>query len=228
MFKIIYQLTNDSESVASAIQWTIEEFAADGCAYLELRSTPRSDPETGMTKDGYVAALLNGIHRASQTCPGITVKIILSMDRRHTFEESMKTVALAKKYASQGVVGLDICGDPMAGETRDLEALIVAAKERQIPITVHLAEMENRQEETETLLMAHPDRIGHGTFLTHGSKEELMTRTIPLEICMSSNVFCKTVADYSEHHFKDYMVDDHPCILCVSRTRFYPVHFVDG
>lgn len=47
LFKFIYQLTDNEESVRFAVRSVIDEFAIDGVRYLELRSTPRRCDETG-------------------------------------------------------------------------------------------------------------------------------------------------------------------------------------
>jgi adenosine deaminase len=39
----------------------VEDFAADGVSYLELRTTPKSRSEHGMTKASYLEAVLLGI-----------------------------------------------------------------------------------------------------------------------------------------------------------------------
>jgi hypothetical protein len=48
LFRFIYQLTDDEESVKIATKNIIDEFANDGVRYLELRTTPRKNEETGM------------------------------------------------------------------------------------------------------------------------------------------------------------------------------------
>lgn len=47
MFRFIYQLTDDEESVKVATRSVINEFAQDNVQYLELRTTPRACEETG-------------------------------------------------------------------------------------------------------------------------------------------------------------------------------------
>jgi adenosine deaminase len=47
LFRFIYQLTDDEESVRIATRSVVQEFAKDGVKYLELRTTPRKDQETG-------------------------------------------------------------------------------------------------------------------------------------------------------------------------------------
>jgi adenosine deaminase len=218
LFKIIYKLTDSPKAVQRAVELTLEEFWDDGCYYLELRSTPRANVDTGMTQDAYIEAILRGIASIKERIPRMIVKLILSMDRRMTLEECTQIVDLAQKYAHRGVVGLDICGDPQVGTLSHIVSVVKMVKERtpSVKLTVHLGEIQEdgKEEENEAVLSLHPDRIGHGTFLNHASKPHLSTKGIPLEICMTSNVFCKTVSSYADHHFKGYQVDEHPCILC--------------
>lgn len=47
LFKFIYQLTDDEESIRIATRNIINEFAKDNVKYLELRTTPRKNEETG-------------------------------------------------------------------------------------------------------------------------------------------------------------------------------------
>lgn len=47
LFKFIYQLTDDEESIRIATRNIIDEFAKDNVKYLELRTTPRKNDETG-------------------------------------------------------------------------------------------------------------------------------------------------------------------------------------
>ena len=45
----------------------IDEFAADGVVYLELRSTPRAIPESGVTLTSYVETVLRAIQDKTST-----------------------------------------------------------------------------------------------------------------------------------------------------------------
>jgi len=93
----------------------VEEFAADNVKYLELRTTPRDVPATGMTKSSYVASVVAAINAAVMSEKDIIVRLILAMDRRMKPADIEETLKLAESYASQSdsvVVGLDFSGDP--------------------------------------------------------------------------------------------------------------------
>ncbi|EHB03837.1 Adenosine deaminase-like protein [Heterocephalus glaber] len=64
MFQIIHQLTTEPEDILLVTKDVIKEFANDGVKYLELRSTPRRENATGMTKKIYVESILETV----QTC----------------------------------------------------------------------------------------------------------------------------------------------------------------
>ena len=108
---ILFQVTKD----------VICEFAADNVKYLELRSTPRAVEATGMSKRTYIDAVLRAISECqADTHLDIVVRLLLSVDRRHTQDVARETMGLALEYKekSQGVVvGLDLCGDPSVSKT---------------------------------------------------------------------------------------------------------------
>lgn len=52
----------------------IKEFAADGVKYLELRSTPREEKSTGLTKRRYVETVLKAIQQCKDEDVDIDVR----------------------------------------------------------------------------------------------------------------------------------------------------------
>ncbi|GBF89210.1 hypothetical protein Rsub_01927 [Raphidocelis subcapitata] len=64
MFDVIRRVATSHEAAERIAFEGVEDFAADGCALLELRTTPKNLPERGMTKASYVAAVLRGVAAA--------------------------------------------------------------------------------------------------------------------------------------------------------------------
>ena len=50
----------------------IDEFAADGVVYLELRSTPRAIPNSGVTQQTYMETILRAIANKTSTIEQLT------------------------------------------------------------------------------------------------------------------------------------------------------------
>uniref|UniRef100_A0A8C1WYP1 Adenosine deaminase-like n=1 Tax=Cyprinus carpio TaxID=7962 RepID=A0A8C1WYP1_CYPCA len=171
VFKVIHQLVDSEEDILMVAKTMIQEFAADGIKYLELRSMPREVTETGTGSVLYVKQLLAAhfsIRQCKQKEVDIDVRFLVAVDRRHGPEVAMDTVKLAEDFllSSDGiVVGLDLSGDPTVGHGKDLLSALEKAKNCSLKLVLHLSEVSSQRDESVLLLNLPPDRIGHRTFL---------------------------------------------------------------
>ncbi|XP_077599284.1 N6-Methyl-AMP deaminase [Stigmatopora nigra] len=223
VFKVIHQLVDTEEDLFMVATDVIKEFAADGVKYLELRSTPREEKKTGLTKKSYVDTILKAIRQCKEDEVDIDVRFLVAIDRRNGAEVAMETVKLAEEFmlSSDGlVVGLDLSGDPNVGHAKDLLPALQRARNSGLKLALHLFEVPSQLKESELLLNLPPDRIGHGTFLcpdVGGSQslvDKVLKHKIPLELCLTSNVKGQSVPSYAQHHFKHWYQLGHPCIIC--------------
>ncbi|KAH7377835.1 hypothetical protein BKA66DRAFT_151365 [Pyrenochaeta sp. MPI-SDFR-AT-0127] len=183
----------------------LQDFQADGVVYVELRTTPRALPGTGVSKENYVKTVLR-ILNAHNDKDENTMRafLILSIDRRNTIEEAEEVVDLAIKYQSAGVVGLDLCGDPAKGNVGIFTASFARAKTAGLKITLHFAEDEVSASDLElqTLLSWKPDRLGHVIHVKEEFRKIIQDENIGVELCLSCNVHAKMIpGTYSNHHF---------------------------
>ncbi|KAJ7615922.1 Metallo-dependent hydrolase [Roridomyces roridus] len=218
LFSAIYALTSNPDSLRRATRAVLTQFL-DGenpqCEYLELRSTPRETPE--MSRMEYVCAVLDEVERY----PKSRAALIVSLDRRMTDEVVSEciNIALDLKEAGRRVVGVDLCGDPQAGDMDTLSEHFAAAKRGGLGVTLHIAEtLENPAQETLKLLSYAPDRLGHATFLNEDAKTVVREAGTPIEVCLSSNLLCKTVSSIEGHHIRYYLRHDHPIAICTDDT----------
>ena len=157
MFGIIQGITDNPEAVSLATRATVSEFASDGVKYLELRSTPRQVVGR-MTREEYCRAILDEL---AQPTEGITVKLILAIDRRR-LEDMEDTVNLFQRLSPcyPGLlVGLDLSGDARVGDLVPLLPRLSQLRHQGIQLAIHLAEVPNPVE-VSALLKFKPDRIG--------------------------------------------------------------------
>ncbi|KAF5270794.1 hypothetical protein FQR65_LT05413 [Abscondita terminalis] len=210
LFQIAHNATNTIETTYLATKQVIAEFYNDNVIYLELRTTPRA--ESHMTKKDYI----NAIIRAIQEQHLLTVKLILSINRTHSIDESIECFDLILemyKLHPNIIKGVDLSGNPNLG--RFPEELFADVRNKGLKITLHCAEIPNN-EEVKRMLIFKPDRIGHGTFIhpNYGGSMDnwnLCTELkIPLECCLTSNVLCNTVSSYNSHHMSEWIQNDLP------------------
>ncbi|KAJ7704785.1 Metallo-dependent hydrolase [Mycena rosella] len=218
LFPAIYALTSSPANLRRATRAVLAQFL-DGptpqCAYLELRSTPRETPE--MSKMEYVRAVLDEVEKYPQT----RAALIVSLDRRMSAEVLHECVEIARTLKVKGrrVVGVDLCGDPQAGNMDTFSEHFAEAKRAGLGITLHIAETtSNSDAETLQLLSYAPDRLGHATFLNDEAKMIVRRKKTCVEICLSSNLLCKTVAKLDDHHIRYYLRQDHPIAICTDDT----------
>lgn len=113
------------------------------------------------------------------------------------------------------------CGDPTIGNFEDIKPAIIKAKEYSLKVTLHLGEIDT-PDEVRSMLATIPDRIGHGTFIPPDLFPIVVANNIPIEICMTSNVLCKTVKSYDAHHVKEYFFNQgHPCVFCTDDVGIF-------
>jgi adenosine deaminase len=146
----------------------VQDLAADGVLYGEIRWAPEQHLERGLTLDQTVEAVQAGIdagiedvrHRTGRE---IGVGQLVSAMRQN--DRGLEIAELALRHRGNGVVGFDIAG-PEAGfpPSRLGEAFDLLA-ENWFPVTVHAGEAADLDSITSALLDGRALRLGHGVRL---------------------------------------------------------------
>lgn len=215
----IYNLITAPETLRTATLSVLKDFHADGVTYLELRTTPRSLPSpTPQPPSVYVSTILSAIAEFEAAHPGpetMRTRLILSVDRRHTPAQADETVRLAAQFRDQGVVGVDLCGDPAARchgvDGQDnisiFRGAFAEAKRLGLGLTIHFGEAEcsGHPDELAEILSWGPGRLGHVIHLGEDVKKEITAKKIGLELCLSCNVHAGMVTGgFEGHHFGEW------------------------
>ena len=69
------------------------------------------------------------------------VRLLLSIDRREDGEAAMETVKLAAELKGQGVVGVDLSGNPTLGSWDSWEPALREARRLGLKLTIHAGEV---------------------------------------------------------------------------------------
>ena len=222
IFKCAQALVDHPEAVKLAARSVLREFAEDNVKYVELRSTPRDCPGK-MTKREYLLAIIEAIEDQSD----IKAALLVSIDRRKSVEEADENVELAlslKKEFPTVVVGIDLSGDARVNQLQDYIGALQKAQDQDLKVSLHFAEVKN-DKEIEFVLnhcSFKPDRVGHCTFIHHstavGMSESIWKKfcdwNIPSEICLTSNVKCRSVESYQSHHLPMWYKEKLPFAIC--------------
>ena len=179
-------------------------FRSQGITTLELRFNPMKRNRGGERDlDHIILAAIRGLDLASLEYPQVRAGLILMMDR--TFDRRLNEIIVEKaiRWASRGIVGIDIAGPRPGGARYDytqIVPMVEAAREAGLGVTIHVGEEGGdmgREEIAEVVEYLRPERIGHG-ILAAGEPElmhSLRDLGIVLEICPTSNLLTKALPD---------------------------------
>ena len=205
----IYHWTELIQSSPLAVERSVHAaiggaYRSQGITTLELRFNPMKRNRGGERDlDHIILAAIRGLDRASLEYPQVRAGLILMMDR--TFDARLNEIIVEKaiSWAPRGIVGVDIAGPRPDGARYDytqVAPMVETARAAGLGVTIHVGEEGGdvgREEVGEVVEALRPDRIGHG-ILAAGDAElmrALREREIVLEICPTSNLLTKALAD---------------------------------
>jgi adenosine deaminase len=208
----IYHWTELIQSSPIAVERSVHgaiggAYRSQGITTLELRFNPMKRNRGGERDlDHIILAAIRGLDLAELEYPQVKAGLILMMDR--TFDERQNRVIVEKavRWASRGIVGVDIAGPRPGGARypyRDLAPLVEEARSAGLGVTIHVGEEGGDQgveEIAEVVEALSPDRIGHGILAVRSPEllRELASRGIVLEICPTSNLLTKALSGEDE------------------------------
>lgn len=182
-----------------------EDASQENVRYMEVRYSPVLNIMEGLTLEAAIDAPLHGLRRAEQDF-GIRTAVIICGLRNMSPGTSMELADLTVNNRNRGIVAFDLAGaeeNNPAKKHRDAFYRIVNAN---IAATLHAGEAYGPESIHQALHYCNANRIGHGTRLFED--RELMQYIndfrIPLEICLTSNVQTRAVADFSDHPVRLY------------------------
>lgn len=222
-FDVTTAVMQTREGLTRVAREFVEDLAADGVIYGEVRWAPEQHLVAGLAPAEAVEAVQDGIEQgeAAADADGYDIRVgqIVSA-MRHT-DRAEEVARLAVELREQGVVGFDIAG-PEDGfpPSRHRAAFDLLAAEF-FPVTVHAGEAAGLDSIRSALLDARALRLGHGVriaedleVISRDAEEVLVQfgamarwvrdREIPLELSPSSNLQTGAVARWGNE------LADHP------------------
>jgi adenosine deaminase len=203
-----------AENLRRVAQECVEDLAADGVVYAEVRYAPEQHLEGGMTLEQVVEAVKDGFEAGEEQARTqgrpIVVRQLLTAMRHQA--RSREIAELVVRYRDDGVLGFDIAGAE-AGfpPTRHLDAFEYLQREN-AHFTIHAGEAFGLPSIWEAIQWCGADRLGHGVRIIDDITRDLdgeyklgrlasyvRDKRIPLEMCPSSNVQTGAAPSIAKH-----------------------------
>jgi adenosine deaminase len=163
--------------------------------------------------------------------------LILMMDRTFDERQNATIVEKAIRYASRGIVGIDIAGPrPDGGRYpyRELAPLVEEARNAGLGVTIHVGEEGEEHGDAEigeVVEHLRPDRIGHGILAARNPElmAALREQEIMLEICPTSNLLTRALADEDavRETFRAFVEHEVPFTIATDGPEMMRTHLLD-
>jgi len=202
------------ESLIRVASECVQDLAADGVVYAEVRFAPELHTERNLTLNEVVRAVLDGVAAGTTAATlaghGIRVRLLLTAMRHAARSREIAELAIA--FRDDGVAGFDIAGAE-AGfpPTRHLDAFEYLRREN-AHFTIHAGEAFGLPSIWEALQWCGADRLGHGVRIVDDIRVDrdgtatlgrlaayVRDKRIPLEMAPTSNVQTGAATSIAEH-----------------------------
>lgn len=205
-FSFVLPFLQTAEALERTAYELVEQAAADGCLYIEVRFAPLLHTLEGLTAEDAIRHTVSGLQRAEREL-GIPARAIIISMRHESYERNREVVAAAARYYGKGVGAVDLAGDE-AGYPPELhQQLFDLAAEHKLPVTVHAGEAGGAVNVRYAIERLGAVRIGHGVRMEEDPAvvELVRSKQIPLELCPLSNIQTKAVNSWEAYPIRDYM-----------------------
>lgn len=167
--------------------------------YAEVHLTPLPLVVAGMPYPALMRAVEWAVDEARRE--GLQLQVILDTIRHLGPEPVEETLRLHREHPFPCVVALGLSGDESAAPPEGFEAAFERARKAGLRTVVHSGESGDARSVWETLERLRPERILHGI---RAAEDEALLRHlaeagIPLDVCLSSNLGTRVVANLEQH-----------------------------
>ncbi|GAA3588647.1 adenosine deaminase [Klugiella xanthotipulae] len=166
-FDVTTGVMQTAASLTRVAREFVQDLAADGVIYGEIRWAPEQHLTKGLTLDETVEAVQAGLELGVEdaAATGHTIRVGQLVTAMRHADRSREIAELAVRHRENGVVGFDIAGAELGFlPAQHAEAFRYLA-EQCFPTTVHAGEAAGLDSIRSALVDGHALRLGHGVRL---------------------------------------------------------------
>jgi adenosine deaminase len=196
-----YPFFGSVDGLGRIVSEAVQDAAADGVDYLELRFGPATHTRPGFELDDVVRAACDGVLEGTRLS-GMPAGVMVAALRHHPAELNLEVAKVAARFAGAGVVGFDLAGDESRYPSLQpyVEAYAVAGAAG-LGLTCHAAEAAPGAAARDAVRLFGVSRIGHGAHVA--TDPEVLAWAadsgIVMEVCPTSNWFTGAISAIGEH-----------------------------
>lgn len=200
-FQTLRLFYRSPEVIERITREAIQDAAADKVRYMELRFTPIA---LSRAESFPLDQVMDWVAEAAASASsefGVKTRLIASVNRHEGPEVAREVARLAARRLDKGFVGLDMAGNEADFSGMPFIGVFKDAKQAGLNVTIHAGEWGDAQNILDAILYLSADRIGHGVRILENPDvvDLAVQRSIPLEICVTSNHQSGVVSKLDDH-----------------------------
>jgi aminodeoxyfutalosine deaminase len=199
----VVDLIRTPEDVRLLTFGVARDMARQNIRYAELTVTPFSSTRRGIEEKAFMAAIEEARKEAEAEL-GIILRWCFDIPGEAGHEAAEETARLAVDLRPEGLVSFGLGGPEIGVPRPQFKPYFDRAIAAGLHSVPHAGETTGPQTIWDALNELRAERIGHGTSATQDPAllAHLAERRIPLEVCPTSNIATRAVADIDEHPIK--------------------------
>ncbi|MFD7324603.1 adenosine deaminase [Streptomyces sp. NPDC059875] len=200
----VVDLVRTPEDVRLLTFEVARDMARQNIRYAELTITPYSSTRRGIDERAFMAAIEDA-RKAAEAELGVVLRWCFDIPGEAGLEAAEETARLAVDLRPEGLVSFGLGGPEIGVPRPQFKPYFdraIAAGLRSVP---HAGETTGPQTIWDALNELGAERIGHGTSAVKDPEllKYLAEHRIPLEVCPTSNIATRAVADLDQHPVKE-------------------------
>jgi adenosine deaminase len=206
-FSIFTRILADYDICRRVACETLEDAAAEGINYLELRFSPLFMAESHNLDPLSVTAAVCEAWQDTQNRLPMRSKLIVILSRTYGPEACQIELNAALAYCQKGITGVDLAGD----EARFPAELFIdhfrQARTAGLHITTHAGEFRGAESVRTAILELGAERIGHAVHAVDdpSTVDLLAERGVAIECCPTSNYYTCSVPSLKAHPLPKFL-----------------------
>jgi len=203
-----------AEDFAQVVVDYAAEAAAHGAVYLEGIFSPAERVATGVSWEALFNGYCDGAQQAEEE-HGVIVRLTPDLHWGVDLEDAMEVATRAVAFRERGIVGLGIGGREGACPPAQYARAFALAKEGGLGSVPHAGEGEGPSFVRAVLDDLGADRIRHGIRAAADPAliADLVDRGTVLDVCPTSNLCTRVVANLDEHPVPQLVNAGIPCSI---------------
>ena len=225
LFLYILDAIKSSEDFKIIYAGLIKYLEANNIIYAEVFIAPSRLIQNGLHFNEVIETI-EELMRETRLLGGPEINLIIDLSRTFGTKNADNMLTRVIESKSNAIIGVGLGGVELIGPARDFQDTFARARAEGLHCVVHAGEDDGPWSIRDAIELLGAERIGHATSMIQDPKlmELVKKRKIPIEVCLTSNIFTgKYVRKEVDHPVRRYYDEGITCTINTDDPKIFNV-----